>query len=139
MKRCYLTIFAKGFICKFLYAVVQRCFLNKAFLKILQNCQENTCAGTPALECLFNKVAYGRPVTLLKKNSTREVSTECCKIFKSTYFVEHMRGAVLCMAILWYHFCSDWRRISCTVFVLILLRKGPNFQRQILGVVDGKT
>ena len=49
---------------------------------------------TPVLESLFKKVAYRRPVTLLKKTPTRVISSKCCKTFQNTYFAEHMRRAL---------------------------------------------
>ena len=42
----------------------QRGFIKKAFLKILQNSQENTCAGAPFLVKL--QASGLRPETLLK-------------------------------------------------------------------------
>ena len=41
-------------------AVVRRCSVDKMFFKILQNSQENTCAGISAL----------RPAALIKSNSS---------------------------------------------------------------------
>ena len=49
---------------------------------------------TPVLGSLFKKVAYRRPVTLLKKTPTQVISSECCKTFQNTYFAEHMRRAL---------------------------------------------
>ena len=43
-------------------AVAQRCSVNKMFLEIAQNSQENTCQGF-----FFNKVAVLRPASLLKR------------------------------------------------------------------------
>ena len=45
------------------------------------------------LKSLFNKVAGLRPVTLLKESPTQVFSCEHCKMFKNSYFEEHIRTA----------------------------------------------
>ena len=49
-----------------------------------------------ALESLFNKVAGLKALLkiLLKRDSNTGVSCEICKIFKNTYFEEHLRTTV---------------------------------------------
>ena len=54
---------------------VCRCPSKKDFLKILQNSKENTCLG----------------VSFLKKRLQQVISCEIWKIFKNTYFEEHLR------------------------------------------------
>ena len=49
-------------------AVVQRCSVKKLLLKFAQHSQENTCVGAPI----------------------QMFSYEFCKIFKNTYFEEHL-------------------------------------------------
>ena len=45
----------------------------------------------PVLESVFNKVAGLETATLLKRHSNTDFSSEVCKIFRSTYFKEHLR------------------------------------------------
>ena len=58
------------------------------FSKINQNSQKNTCAGVS-----FNKVAGWSATTLTKKTSSLVFPCKLYKIFKNTYFVEHLRTA----------------------------------------------
>ena len=53
-------------------------FCKEGALKNSQNLPENTCAGV-----FFNKVVV---------TPTQGLSWEFCEIFKTTYFVEHMRA-----------------------------------------------
>ena len=39
---------------------------------------------------LINIASFWRPVTLLKRDSSRGVSSEFCKIFKNTHFTKHL-------------------------------------------------
>ena len=50
----------------------QKCYTKKAFLKISQNSHENTC-------------------TIKKETLAQVFSFEFCKIFKNTFFTEHLR------------------------------------------------
>ena len=64
-------------------AVVWRCTVEKVFLEILQNSQENTCARVS----FYNKLAGLRPETLLKWETLVQVfSYEFCEISKNTLF-----------------------------------------------------
>ena len=63
-------------------AFVQRCSVQKEFLKILQNPQENTCARVSFLikfQTLFLQL-------YLKTDSTQVFACGFCKIFKNTFF-----------------------------------------------------
>ena len=58
----------------------RRCSIEKLFLKILQNSQENTCIEVSYLiTCNFIK----------KENPTQVLSCEFCESFKNTFFTEH--------------------------------------------------
>ena len=50
------------------------------FLKILQNSEENTCAG----------FSFWRPATLLKQRLRHRCFSVFCRVFESIYFVEHL-------------------------------------------------
>ena len=66
-----------------------RCSVKKVFLKKSQNSQENTCASL-----FFNKIAGLKGCNFNKKETQAQVfSCEFCKIFKNTYFKEHLRTA----------------------------------------------
>ena len=65
----------------------------KLFIKISRNSQENTCVGVSSL-IMFNFIKKGTPTQML--------SWEFCKIFKSTFFIEHLRRQLL--FILWNNF-----------------------------------
>ena len=64
----------------------QRCFIKKVFWKIFQNSQGNTFARVPflikfqALACSINK----------NEILAKVCSCEFCKIFKTTFFREHL-------------------------------------------------
>ena len=63
------------------------------FLNISQNSQENLCQSL-----IFNKVAGSRPqgCNLIKKETLVQVfSCEFCKIYKNTFFIEHIRWLLL--------------------------------------------
>ena len=81
---CNQTQFLLTFLLYLLYfhdilytkAVVQSCSVNKLFLEISQNSQENTCARVSGL----------RPATLLKMGLLMRVfSCEFCEISKNTF------------------------------------------------------
>ena len=63
-------------------ALVRRCSVNKVFLEISQNSQENTSARVSFLIKLQN---------FIKKETMGQVfSFEFFKISKSTFFIEHL-------------------------------------------------
>ena len=65
---------------KYTKAVIRRCFLKEACLKIHRK--------TPALESLFNKVAG---LQLYKKATpTHLFFYGYCEIFKNSFFIEHL-------------------------------------------------
>ena len=64
----------------------QRCSIKELFLRISQFSQENTFARAS-----FSRVECLRPATLLKRNSGTGFSCKLCKIFKNTFFAEHVR------------------------------------------------
>ena len=67
-------------------AVARRCSIEKIFLKISQNSQENTCAIV-----FFNKVT-GKASYLFKKEALAQVfSCEIREIFKNNFFIERLR------------------------------------------------
>ena len=66
-------------------AVSQTCSLKKAFLEILQNLQENTCARVSFLIKL-----QAPPGNLLKKILAQVFSSEFCKISNNTFFTEYL-------------------------------------------------
>ena len=57
-------------------AVVWMCSVEKVFIEILQNSQENTCARVPFLI----KLQSLRPATLLRKTLAQVFSCEFCEI-----------------------------------------------------------
>ena len=59
--------------------------VKKVFLNIMQNSQENNCAGASA----FNKVSDFRPATVLKKRDSGVgvFLWLLKKVFKNTFFV----------------------------------------------------
>ena len=67
-----------------------RCSVKKEFLKISQNSQENTW-----VRVLFLINLQASPATSLKETLTQVFSCELCKIFKNTYFIEHVRRRLL--------------------------------------------
>ena len=67
-----------------------RCSVKKEFLKISQNSQENTWARV-----LFLINLQASPATSLKETLAQVFSCELCKIFKNTYFIEHVRRRLL--------------------------------------------
>ena len=75
-------------------AVAQSCVVEKIFLKISQNSQENTCA----------RVSFLRPQAcnfILKKTLAQMFSCEFCEIFKNIFFIEHFRWLFLHMDNYW--------------------------------------
>ena len=63
----------------------QTCFVNKVFLEISQNSQENTCARDSVL------IVAGGACNFIKKESLAQVfSCEFCEIFKNAFFTEHV-------------------------------------------------
>ena len=60
-------------------AVAQRCFVNKVFLKISQNSQENTCAR---VSFLIKMQSWG--LQLYSKRDSGTGTCEFCKISKNT-------------------------------------------------------
>ena len=63
----------------------QRCSIKKVFLKIPQNRRK-----TPVPESFSNKVA--ETCKFIKKETLAQIfSSKLCKIFKSTFFTEHLR------------------------------------------------
>lgn len=75
-------------------AIVRRCPAKKLFLKVSGNWQKSICT----------EVFY------LIKLQASSLSCECCKNFKNTYFVEHLRTAASAGMILQMN--------KCTVLVL---------------------
>ena len=61
------------------------CSSKKLFLKISQYSPENVCVGI-----FVSKNAVLQPATFLKETPTQNVSCEFCKIFKNSYFEEHL-------------------------------------------------
>ena len=82
-------------------AVVLRCPVKKVFLKISQNSQENTCAR---VSLLIKLQAWDS--NLIK---TRMFFCEFCKIFKNTFFTEHLQttDSVICFLSV-SHFLITW-------------------------------
>ena len=69
-------------------AVVRRCSVNKVFLKILQNSQENTCDRVSFLIKLQAEVS-----NFIQKETLKQVlSCEFCEISKNTFFPDHLRA-----------------------------------------------
>ena len=72
-------------------AVVRRYSVEKVFLEISQNSQENTSASL-----FFNKVAGLRPATLLKKRLWhRCFPVDFVKFLRTPFFTEHLRWLLL--------------------------------------------
>ena len=64
-------------------AVIRWCSVEKVFLKISQNSQENTCTRVSSRL---------RSTTLLKKETLAQVfSCKFCEISKNTFFTKHLR------------------------------------------------
>ena len=73
-------------------AVSQRCSINKVFLEISQEPQENTCARVS----FFNKVASLRFATLLKKRLWhRCFPLNFAKFLRTSFLTEHLRWLLL--------------------------------------------
>ena len=89
----------------------RRCSVRKSVLRNFTK-----CTGKHLCQSLFfNKVAGLRPTTLLKKEILIQgFSCEFCKIFKSTFFTEHLR-AIASKNICTFEFCwissYFWSRI----------------------------
>ena len=72
-------------------SLVWRCSIEKVFLEILQNSQENTCAGVSFLIKL-----QARPATLLKKKLWhRCFPVNFAKFLRKSFFTEHLRWLLL--------------------------------------------
>ena len=56
-------------------------------LKISKNSQENTGAGVPFLM----KLPKACNIIIQKENLEQVFSCEFCKVFKNTFFIEHLR------------------------------------------------
>ena len=72
----------------------QKCFIKKAFFKILENSQENTCVRVSFLIKLQAEICYYtcrlRSATLFKKETMAQVfSCKFCETFKNSLFTEH--------------------------------------------------
>ena len=61
-------------------------YMKKVFLKTFQNSQENTCARVSFVTYLQASCKFVKKETL-----TQVFSCEFCKIFKNTFFAEHLR------------------------------------------------
>ena len=81
---------------------------HKAALKITQNSQENTCVGV-SLQAF-------RSATLSKRDSNISVFLWFCKIFKSTYFEEHLW--TICR---WKVYLNINQRVLSQIFLQIFL------------------
>ena len=67
-------------------AVVRRCSIEKVYLEISQNSQDNNCA-----RIFFNNVAGLRPATLLKKRLWyRCFPVNFVKFLRTSVFTEHL-------------------------------------------------
>ena len=65
----------------------RRCFVRKVFLEILENSQENTCARVSFLIKL-----QASACNFIKKETLAQLfCCEFCKIYKDTFFTEHLR------------------------------------------------
>ena len=65
----------------------RRCFVRKVFLEILENSQENTCARVSFLIKL-----QASACNFIKKETLAQLfCCESCKIYKDTFFTEHLR------------------------------------------------
>ena len=84
MRVLFLRIFLSSMVQR-LSEVTRRCSLNKGFLKISQNLQENTCVRVSFLIKL-----QGEACNFIKKETLVQMFLcEFCKIFKDTFFIEH--------------------------------------------------
>ena len=71
-------------------AFVRRCSVEKVFLEISQNSQENTCA----------RVSFTRPATLLKKRLWhRCFPVNFAKFLRTPLFTKHLRRLLLIMLV----------------------------------------
>ena len=76
----------------FTEAVVRRCSVEKVFLEIVQNLQENACARVS----FFNKVALA---TLLKKRLWyRSFPVNLAKFLRTRFLTEQLRWLLLLLA-----------------------------------------
>ena len=70
-----------------------RSSIKKAFLKILQNSQENTCTK---VSFLIKFQAKAKTYNFIKKDTLAVVfSDEFCEIIKNTFFIEYLRWLLL--------------------------------------------
>ena len=73
-------------------AVAQRCTVEKMFLEISQNSQENTCTKVS----FFTKVVGLRPATLSKRRPRHRYSpVNFVKFLRTTFITEHLRFLLL--------------------------------------------
>ena len=84
-----------------LEAVIRSCSSKYVFLKISQISQENTCVGV-----LWGLQLYQ------KETPTQMVSCEIYKIFRNTFFTEHLQWLLLTLCVLKLfnevYFCFPW-------------------------------
>ena len=79
-------------------AVVRSCSVEKVFLEVLKNSQENTCVRIS----FFNKVADLSPATLLKKRLWHMCfPVNFAKFVRTLFFTEHLRSLLLHLRIRW--------------------------------------
>ena len=98
------------------------------FAEVLQNRQyqkfRNIFIGKHLCWGLFLiKLQAFRPVTFLKRDSNTGVSCEYCKIFKNSFFMEHLR-LLLLVLLPWYSKVSKsaWYLISRLHMLSILIK-----------------
>ena len=89
-KESFLRAFENrnGKLLRFLWSSHLRSSVRKSILKISQNSQENTCIG---VSFLINLHASGLQLYQKKETPTQVFSCEFSKIFKNTFFSEHLR------------------------------------------------
>ena len=77
---------SENYVAKNTEAVTQKCSVNKLFLEISQNSQENTCARAS-----FNKVAALSPATSLKKRRWHGCfPVNFAKFLRMSFLTEHI-------------------------------------------------
>ena len=103
----------------------QRCFVKKAFLKTLQNLQENTCARASfsiklqvwGQSLFFNKVAGLRPATLLKRILWHWCfSVNFAKSLRTLFLKVHLRWLLLAVSYIYDNLCFN-TRVNFLIFL----------------------
>ena len=108
-------IFFKGDEKLFIQKQPPEVFKKKSYLLKFPNIHRKP----PVLDHFLIKLQTFRPAILLKRNSNTDVSYEYCKIFKNTYFEEHLRTPASGWSTLKWYTYIVWRRVENGWFCIL--------------------